>query len=162
MRGGRENSGGGASSSARGSLSSRAGILDSDPGLDRLRAAMLTGRGRRHTEPEDLTIEPNFATNEVDLVRSVYWSTTELLTVRGMDVMTASRVALRVTRAVLLIGEVGLRETDAAQALDISDRQVRRDLALVRELGRDLLDPSPGLPRIPTPPDRILISGEAA
>jgi hypothetical protein len=122
---------------------------------------MLTGRARRHTEP-DPTIEPNFATNEVDLVRSVYWSTTELLTVRGMDVMTASRVALRITRAVLLIGEVGLRESDAAQALDVSDRQVRRDLALVRELGRDLFDPSPGLPRIPTPPDRIVIDGAAA
>jgi DNA-directed RNA polymerase specialized sigma24 family protein len=124
--------------------------------LQRVNAAMRARRGarprRRSTEP----VAPDCEMSGVELVRAVYWSTTDLLIARGVPAIAASRIAVRVTRAMLLVGVVGSHQADTAQALGVSERQVERDLALVRELGRDVLDLAYSSP-IPPPADRIVL-----
>jgi hypothetical protein len=135
--------------------------MTDDLGMDRLHAAVLARRGG--ARPRHLrSAEPIAAVgvNRVELVRDVYWSTARLLMARGMNALSAGRVALRTARMVLLTGDMDMRCIEVARELKVSDRQIELDRGLVRGLGRGVLEsPSSGLPRIPTPSDRIVVGG---
>jgi hypothetical protein len=133
----------------------------SDRDLDVLRDVLLERAVPRvQRSGPAVPTEPTFAPSELDLVRAIFWSTRDLLVGRGMDALTATRVATRATRTLLLTVEIGLTQGEAAAALDVTDRQARRDLELVAQLDRDAIEVS-GLPPVPKPADRIVIGGRS-
>jgi hypothetical protein len=134
-----------------------------DP-LDRLRHEVLdlsAGRARRHTphtETALTTPAPSDELSELALVRGLYWSAVALLEGRGLDALTAGRIALRIARLSFLTAELSMGRCEVADLLDVSDFTVRSDLKVARDLARQAIEAAPHLPRIPTPSDRIVIS----
>jgi hypothetical protein len=136
----------------------------SDDPYGRLRQDVLAaaaGRARRHTpriETALTTPAPSDEPSSLGLTRGLYWSAVALLEGRGLDALSAGRIALRIARLSFLTAELALGRGEVARALDVSDFTVRSDLETARSLARAAAEAPPNLPALPAPPDRIVVA----
>ena len=138
-----------------------------DPGLDRLRAAVLDRSVERRpsrrlaaareahppllplSDPAALVVPaPTEPPSMVGLGRGVYWALRTQLEAHGVPVEGASRVALRAARLALLEA-VGVGRVGAMDRLAISSRSLGRARVLLRGLDPDAIADGELLPRVP-------------
>ena len=138
-----------------------------DPGLDRLRAAVLDRSVERRpsrqlaaareahppllplSDPAALTVPaPTEPPSMVALGRGVYWALRTQLEAHGVPVEVASRVALRAARLALLEA-VGVGRVEAMDRLAISSRSLGRARVLLRGLDPDAIADGELLPPPP-------------
>ena len=127
----------------------------SDAGLDRLRARLSARAAEVPVRWVSLDDPVALALSALEPSRSIaaagratYWHTRDLLERRGVSMSSASALALRVARGVVL-ELAGFDRKELADRLGVTTRTLRRDRALVRQLGSDafaggeLLPPPP-------------------